>query len=98
MTRLGGAGTIRGDGSTGMHSDDSITAAAQLALGFEGRMPDDKARAAFEGLPRAEVVRRALAALRNDIDDKEEPGDKEVEDGFVVTQDNNTEDNKTSGG
>jgi hypothetical protein len=81
-----------------MRPDDNVAAAAQLALGFEGRMPNNKARATFEGLPHTEVVRRALVALCNDTDDKEEPGDNKEEDGFVVTQDNNTKDNETSGG
>jgi hypothetical protein len=72
-------------------------AVAQLALGFKGP-PNNAARAAFEGFPGAEVVRRALAALRKDTDDKEEPGDDDEEDWFIVTQDNNTKDNKTSGG
>ncbi len=98
MTRSGGAGAIRGDGGTGTHPDDNVAAAAQLALKFEGRMLDNKVRAAFEGLPGAEVMRRALAALRNDTNDKEEPGDNKEEDGFIVTQDNNTKDNKTSDG
>jgi hypothetical protein len=67
-------------------------------------MPDNKARAALESLPGAEVVRRVLEPLRNDTDkeeeqdddNKEEQGDNDGEDGFVVTQDNNTKDNKTS--
>jgi hypothetical protein len=88
---------IRGDGGTGTRPDDNVTGAAQLALGFEGRMPNNKVRAAFEGLPRAKVVRRALAALRDDTDDKKEPGNDEEEDGFVITQDNNTKDNKALG-
>ncbi len=61
-------------------------------------MPNDEARAAFKGLPRAKVVRRALAALCNNTNNKEEPGDDKEEDGFVVTQDNNTKDNETLGG
>jgi hypothetical protein len=97
ITRSGGAGVIRRDGGTGMRLDDNLTAAAQLALGFEGRMPNDEARAAFKGLPCAKVVRRALAALCNNTNDKEEPGDDKEEDGFVVTQDNNTKDNETLG-
>jgi hypothetical protein len=56
-------------------------------------MPDDKARAAFEGLPGAEVVRRALTALRDNTNNKEEPGNNEEEDRFVITQENNTKDN-----
>jgi hypothetical protein len=61
-------------------------------------MANDEARAAFEGLPSAKVMRRALAALRNDTDNEEEPGDNKEENGFVVTQDNDTEDEETSGG
>jgi hypothetical protein len=49
-----------------MRPDDSIVAAAQFALGVEGRMPNSKARAVLESLPGAKVVRRALAALPND--------------------------------
>jgi hypothetical protein len=98
VTRSGGAGAIRWDGGAGTHPDNNVMAAAQLALGFKGRMPNDVARAAFEGFPGAEVVRRALAALHNDTDDEDELGDDNKEDGFVVTQDNNTKDNGTSGG
>jgi hypothetical protein len=60
-------------------------------------MPDNKARAAFKGLPGTKVVRRALAALRDDTNNEEEPGDNEEEDGFIVTQDKDTKDNETSG-
>jgi hypothetical protein len=48
-----------------MHLDNGVVAAAQFALGIEGRMPNNKGRAALESLPGAMVVRRALAALRN---------------------------------
>jgi hypothetical protein len=66
-------------------------------------MPDNEARATLKSLPGAKVVRRALAALRDDTDeeeeqdkeDKEEQGNDNREDGFVVTQDDDTEDNKT---
>jgi hypothetical protein len=69
-------------------------------------MPEVKARAALESLPGAEVVRRVLAALRDDTDDeeeqdndnKEEQSNNGEEDGFVITQDDNTKDNKTLGG
>jgi hypothetical protein len=61
-------------------------------------MPNNAARAAFEVFPGAKVVRRALAALRDDTNYKEEPGDDNKEDRFVITQEDNTEDNKTSGG
>ncbi len=33
----------------------------------------------------AEVVSRALAALRDNTDDEEEPGDNNKEDGFIIT-------------
>jgi hypothetical protein len=98
VTRSGRAGAICGDGSTGTCPDNDVAAAAQVALGFEGRMPNNAARAAFEGFQGAEVMRRALAALRNDTNDEEEPGNNNNEDGFVVTQDNNTKDDKTLGG
>ena len=61
-------------------------------------MPNNEARAAFKGLPCAKVVRRVLAALCNNTTNKEEPGDNEEEDRFVITHDNNTKDNKTLGG
>jgi hypothetical protein len=62
----GKVGTRCGDGGTRMHLDNSIVAAAQFALGIEGCMPHSKARATLESLLGAMVVRRALAALRND--------------------------------
>ncbi len=82
----------------GMCPDNNIMAAAQFSLGVKGHMPDKKARAAIESLPGAKVVRRALAALRNNTDEeeeqdnnnKEEQGIDDREDGFVVTQDDNT--------
>ncbi len=98
MTRLGGAGAIRGDSGAGTRPDNNVTAAAQVALGFEGRMPDDAARTAFAGFPGAEVKRRALAVLHNDTNDKEEPGNDDEEDGLVVALDNDTNDNETLGG
>ncbi len=69
-------------------------------------MPDNKTRAALESITGAKVVRRALAALRDntneeeeqDDNNKEEPSDDGNKDGFVVTQDNNTKDNRTLGG
>ncbi len=87
-----------------MRPEDDIAAAAGLALGVEGRMPDNEARAAVESHPGAKVVRRVLAALCNntneeedqDNDNKEEQSKDDVEDGFVLTQDNDTKDNKTS--
>ncbi len=48
--------------------DNNVAVAAQLALGFEGCTPDDEAWAAVKGLAGAEVVRKALAALRNNTD------------------------------
>ncbi len=96
VTRSGGAGAIRWDGGTGMRPDKDVTAAAQLAIGFNRPMPNNAAKVAFEGFPGAKVVRRALAALRDDTNDEEEPGNDDEEDG-VTTQDDNTEDNKTLG-
>jgi hypothetical protein len=99
----GKVGAKLGDGCAGLRPDKGIAAAARFALGVKGRMPDNKARATLESLPGAQVVRRALAALRDDTnkeeeqdnDNKEEQGDDEEEDGFVVTQDNDTKDNET---
>ncbi len=93
----------RRDGSAGMRTDDGVAAAARVALGVEGRMPNNEARAALESLPGAKVMRRVLAALHDntnkeeeqDDDNKEEQGDNEEEDGFVATQDDDTKDNKT---
>jgi hypothetical protein len=45
--------------------DNNIMAAAQFVLGVKGRMPNDEARATLKSLPGAEVVKRVLAALRN---------------------------------
>ena len=98
VTRLGGAGAIRVDSGTGMCADNNVAAGARLALGFEGHMPNNAARDAFEGFPGVEVVRRALAALRDDTNNEDEPGNDDKEDGLVVTQDNDTEDNETLGG
>jgi hypothetical protein len=86
-----------------MCPDNNVAAAARLAHGVEGRMPDNKARATLESLPGAKVVRRVLAALCNDTNKEEEQddnnkegqGNNDGEDGFIVTQDNNTDDNKT---
>ncbi len=61
----GKVGARCGDGGASMRPDDGIVAAAQFALGVEGRMPNNKARAALESLLSAKVVRRALAVLRN---------------------------------
>jgi hypothetical protein len=95
VTRSGRAGAIRGDGGAGTCPDNNVMAAAQLALVFEGCMPDNAARAAFEGFPGAEVVRRAPAALRNNTNDEEEPGAQDKEDGFIIAQDNDTKEDKT---
>ncbi len=102
----GEVGARRGDGSVGMGPDNGVAAAAIFALGVKGRMPDKEARAALKSLPGAQVMRRALAALRDntnkeeeqDNDNEEEQGNDEEEDGFVVTQDNDTKDNETSVG
>jgi hypothetical protein len=102
----GKVGANRGDGGAGMYPDDGVTAAAKLAPGAKGRMPNDKARAALKSLTGAKVVRRALAALRDNTDEEEEQDDNNEEEPsddsdkhrFVVTQDNDTKDNETSGG
>jgi hypothetical protein len=68
-------------------------------------MPNNKARTALESLTGAEVVRRELAALRDDTDKEEEQDDDDEEEqsgdgnnsGFVITQDNDSEDDETSG-
>ncbi len=62
----GKLGARQGDGGMRMRLVNGVVAAARFALGIEGRMPRDKARATLESLPGAMVVRRALAALRND--------------------------------
>jgi hypothetical protein len=99
-------GTRRGDGGAGMYLDNGVTAAARFAPGAMGRMPDNEAKAELECLMGAEVVRRVLAALRDNTnkeaerydDNEEEPSGDGNNNGFVVTQDDDTEDNKTSGG
>ncbi len=99
----GKVGARRGDGSAGMRMDDGVAAAARVALGVKGRMPNNEARAALKSLPGAEVMRRVLAALHDDTDkeeeqdddNEEEQGDNKKEDGFVATQDDDTKDNKT---
>jgi hypothetical protein len=88
-----------------MYLNDGIAAAARFDPRAMGHMPDNKAKAELECSTGAEVVRRALAALRDDNDEEaEQYDDKEEEpsgdgnnDRFFVTQDNNTKDNKTSG-
>jgi hypothetical protein len=88
-----------------MYPDDGIAAAARFVPGAKGRMPNDEARTALESLMGAEIVRRALAALRDntdkeedqDDDDKEEPSGDGNDSGFVITQDNNSKDDETSG-
>ncbi len=89
-----------------MYPDNGVGAAARLALGAKGHMLDDKAKAALKSLTGAEIVRRALEALRDNTDEEaeqyddneEDPSSDSNNDGFVVTQDNNTEDNETLGG
>jgi hypothetical protein len=89
-----------------MYPDNGVTAAARFAPGAKGPMPDDKAKAVLESLTGAEVVRRALEALRDDTNEEaeqednneEEPSGNSNDNGFVVTQDNNTKDDETSGG
>ncbi len=75
----GKVGARRGDGGAGMCPDNGVAAAARFSLGVKRRMPDDKAGAALESLPGAEVVRRALAALRDDTDKEEEQDDDNEE-------------------
>ncbi len=102
----GKVGARCGDGGAGVYPDDGVAAAARFAPRAKGHMPNDKVKAALESLTSAEVVRRALEALRDDTDkeaerdndNKEEPSCDSKDDGFVITQDDNTEDDKTSGG
>jgi hypothetical protein len=54
----GKVGTRCGDGGARMRPDNGVVAAAQFTLGVEGRMPNDKARAALESHPGAKVMRR----------------------------------------
>ncbi len=74
-TVWGKVGVRCGDGSAGMYPDDGVAAAARFAPGAKGRMPDDKAKAALESLTGAEVVRRALEALRDDTNEEAEQDD-----------------------
>jgi hypothetical protein len=62
-----------------MRPEDDVAAAAGLALGVEGCMPNNKARAAVESHPGAKVVRRVLAALRNDTDEEEDQDNDDKE-------------------
>jgi hypothetical protein len=96
----------RGDGGAGIYPDNGITAAARSAPGAKGRMSNDGSGAALESIMGAEVVRRVLAALRDDIyeeseqddNNEEEPSHDSNNDGSIITQDDNTEDNETSDG
>jgi hypothetical protein len=105
-TVQGEVGARRGDGGVGMYLDNGVAAAARFAPRAKGHMTDDKAKAALESLTGAEVVRRALEALHDNTDEeadqyddnKEYPSGDSNNDGFVITQDNNTQDNKTLGG
>ncbi len=89
-----------------MYPDDGVAAAARFAPRAMGHMPNNKAKAELECLVGAEVVRRALEALHDDTneeaeqydDNEEEPSGDGDNDGFVITQDNDTKDDKTSGG
>jgi hypothetical protein len=104
-TIRGKVGVRRGDGGAEMYPDDGVAAAARFDPGAMGRMPDNEAKAELKCSTGAEVVRRALAALHDDTDEeteryddnKEEPSGDGNNDGFVVTQDNDTKDNKTLG-
>ncbi len=86
------------DSGAGTRPDNDVTAAAQLAIRFEGGMPNNAVRAAFEGFPGPKVVRRVLAALRDDTNDKDEPGNDNKEGGFIVTQVDDTKNKETSSG
>jgi hypothetical protein len=104
-TVQGKVGVRRGDGGAGMYPDDGVVAAARFDPGAMGRMPDNRVKAELECSTGAEVVRRALAALRDDTNEEaeqydnneKEPSGDGDNDGFVVTQDNNTKDSETSG-
>jgi hypothetical protein len=113
LLRALAAATVRGkvgarcrDGGAGMYPDNGVAAAARFAPRAKGCMPDNEAKAALESLTGAEVVRRALEALRNNTNEEAERYDYNEEDpsgnsnnnGFVVTQDDNTEGNETLGG
>ncbi len=50
--------------------DEDIAAAARLALEVEGLRPSDEARAAVARLPGAVILRRVLAALRDNTNDE----------------------------
>jgi hypothetical protein len=104
-TVRGEVGVRRGDGGAGMYPDNGIAAAARFDPRAMGCMPNNKAKAELECSTGAEVVRRALAALRDNTDkeaeqynnNKEEPSGNSDNNGFVITQDDNTEDNETLG-
>jgi hypothetical protein len=72
-------GARRGDGGAGIYPDDGVVAAARSAPGAKGRMPNDGSEAALEGITGAKVVRGALAALRDDIDEEAEQDDNNEE-------------------
>jgi hypothetical protein len=104
-TVWGEVGVRREDGGAGMYPDNGVAAAARFDPGATGRMPDNEAKAELECSTGAEVVRRVLAALRDNTEEEaerydvneEEPSGNGDNNGFVVTQDNDTKDNKTSG-
>jgi hypothetical protein len=50
--------------------DNNVMVAARLALGFKGCTPNDEAWAAVKGLSGAKVVKKALAALRNNTNEE----------------------------
>ncbi len=58
------------EGDDECNPDEDIAAAARLALRVEGLRPSNEARAAVTRLPGAVIVRRALAALRNDTNNE----------------------------
>jgi hypothetical protein len=63
-------GARHGDGGAGIYPDDGVAAAARSAPEAKGRMPNDGSKAALEGIMGAKVMRGALAALRNNINEE----------------------------
>jgi hypothetical protein len=72
-------GARRGDGGAGIYPDDGVAAAARSAPGAKGRMPNDRSKAALEGIMGAKVVRGAPAALHDNIDKETERDDNNKE-------------------
>ncbi len=61
---------VRKEGDNERNPENDIVAAARLALRVEGLRPSNKARAMVARLPGAVIMRRALAALRDDTQDE----------------------------